>query len=80
MQARNASDPQVDVRPASRKLVYAVPAAGARTYGSLEGSPSVREQWVCLRDGGRMDVPALGFLSDMVVMSPRPLLPCPFLN
>jgi hypothetical protein len=32
----------------------------------------VREQWVSLKDGGSMDVPALGFLSDMVVMSPRP--------
>ncbi|KAI5850479.1 thioesterase-like superfamily-domain-containing protein [Morchella snyderi] len=71
LQAPNTGDPLVDVRPVSRKLVYAVPAAGARTYGSLEGSPSVREQWVSLKDGGMMDIPALGFLSDMYLPIPE---------
>lgn len=59
-------DPLCDARPVARKLVYLIPRG--KLHGSSKETKSVREQWVRLEDGGMMDVPALGYLSDMVCL------------
>jgi hypothetical protein len=56
--AEQVDMPFADFRRASQRVRFWFPRAGQRAKGS-------NDQWVCLREGGRFDNAALGFVADM---------------